>query len=85
MFLGAWYHWLWSHTTGRPYTYIIRDFYHELPFPFMLIEAGGIYLFNHYLHTNWMVWVYISIGVLIGHLFWGKDYIPDEGEKSYKK
>ena len=84
MILGTWYKWLWSHTTKRPYTYIIRDFYHELPFPFMMVFAGIVWVFQKYFHASVREWVYIAIGVLIGHLFWGRDYIPDEGEiKTY--
>ena len=37
------YEQLWKHTTGRPYTYIIRDDYHKHPLPwiFMVLGAGS--------------------------------------------
>lgn len=72
------YKWLWSHIGGRPWTYIIRDFYHNHAILFIFIEAWTVYLFNKFLHTDWRAWVLISLGVLLGHLFWGTKYIPEQ-------
>lgn len=53
------YKWLWTHIGGRPWTYIIRDFYHEYPWIVIPIIAG--------------------LGVLLGHLFFGTPYVPNQG------
>lgn len=82
--LGNLYKWLWSHTTGRPYTYLIRDFYHENPILWIFLEAWVIWGINHFFDIEWYVWVFITLGVVLGHLFWGKAWVPDEGEKQYK-
>jgi hypothetical protein len=84
MGLGNLYKWLWSHTTGRPYTYIMRDFYHENPVLSILGEAWTVLIVNHYWVIHWYWWIGITIGILFGHLFWGSAYVPNEGEKSYK-
>lgn len=83
------YAWFWLHTqfwikdkkARRPYTFLIRDFYHEHPILFIFLEAWLIYLINHLLHTDWKIWVGITIGVLLGHLFWGKQWQQGEQEE----
>lgn len=82
--MGKLYEWFWKHTIGRPYTYAIRDFYHENPILWIFLEAWTIYLINFLWDIPWWVWFFISLGVLLGHLFWGKSWVPDEGEKHYK-
>jgi hypothetical protein len=51
----------------------------------MLLFAGIVWIFTRYLAAYWMDWIYVSIGVLIGHLFWGMPYIPDEGDNKTKQ
>lgn len=43
-FIAKAYEWLWQHTTGRPYTEIIREDYHKHPLPwiFLLLGAGSL-------------------------------------------
>lgn len=57
--LAMCYKWLWTHIGGRPWTYIIRDSYHNHP----IIWLG----------------VAVSLGILLGHLFFGTPYIPNQG------
>ncbi len=56
--LGRFYRFLWMSIGGRPWTYIIRDSYHQRP----------------------LIWFAIVtlIGILLGHLFWGKPWIPGQ-------
>lgn len=82
--MAKWYKFLWKHIGGRPWTYIIRDFYHEMPIPFIMIEAWVIWAINYFWDVHWWVWLFISLGILLGHLFWSGKWIPGEGEKRYK-
>lgn len=45
---------IWGRLGGRPYTYMIRDAWHQ--YPLLIILFGGFGL--------------VSIGSLLGHLFW---------------
>ena len=86
--IGANYRWFWYHTqfwikdkaARRPYTFMMRDFYHDSPIIvcFALVYAGfalGAWLvpFDHML--------LFSGGLLIAHLFWGGSYIHDQQEE----
>jgi hypothetical protein len=74
------YKWLWSHIGGRPWTYIIRDFYHEVEFVVILgMLALGYYLARRVsLHDFVSILVVLAAGYLLGHLFWGTRYIPGQ-------
>ena len=70
--------WIKNKRKRRPYTYLIRDFYHQAPAPFI----GIIVTVSYYSYT-WIEFdtvVAIAIGVVGGHLFWGGKYIPGQQE-----
>ena len=74
-----WYKWLWKHTTGRPFTYAIRDTWHKFEGLWIigLVSAGA--LLGHYLWEIifWLLLAF-ALGYIAGHLFWGKAYIPGQ-------
>lgn len=75
------YRWLWSHTTGRPYTYILRDIWHKAEFVWIVaLIAVGVVLGHHF---DWVTILEImgifTIGFTFGHLFWGRAYQEDQG------
>lgn len=53
--LAKLYQAIWSRLGGRPYTYMIRDLWHQ--YPLLWIFAGG--------------GIVGLIGAVLGHLFWG--------------
>ena len=82
------YSWFWYHTEvwlhpkeRRPYTYMIRDFYHKHPILTIFITMWAGYVFNRLCNVSWEVWLVLSLGVLLGHLFWGTKY--EEGQQEY--
>ena len=84
------YEWLWYHLEfwmppedRRPFTFIMRDIYHQAPAVIVL----GLGFFFYALGRFWLpltprefLFVVFSslAGTLNGHLFWGKDYVPGE-------
>lgn len=71
---------LWSKIGGRPWTYIIRDIWHQLEFFWIVgLVSLGVYLGHHY---DWRQilfgWLIFTAGYLAGHFFWGTDYIPNQ-------
>lgn len=69
--LGAGYEWVWQHTTGRPYTYIMRDH----PYLLVLPAAAILSRLTRKLPLRyWARLVYMTVvaGVffLAGHVFW---------------
>lgn len=76
------YKWgLWNWIGGRPWTYILRDIWHKCEFVWIIgLIAIGVFLGHHF---DWIIVLEIlgifTIGFVSGHLFWGKDYIPDQG------
>ena len=83
MLLANLYRKLWKATTGRPYTFIIRDTWarYEGLWIVGLVACGAIA--GHY----WGIIGVLkglgifTIGYIAGHLFWGTRYNPDEREK----
>jgi hypothetical protein len=82
------YAWLWFHLESpfirdpelrRPFTFIIRDFYHAHP-----ILWTWMAIFTWYWLSRWFIsfdsFVLISLGILLGHLFWGSKYTPGQQE-----
>lgn len=84
------YKWFWQHTEfwldpgeQRPYTFILRDCYHNYPLPTVLL-LGTIF----YCLGRWWLPVALSefligvisllLGTILGHLWWGMPYIPNE-------
>lgn len=68
---------LWSLIGGRPWTYIIRDFYHKAE----LFIIVGFFMFGYFIRPYLSVgtfWTYIGVlsgGYILGHLFWGRKWI----------
>ena len=64
---------------GRPWTYILRDAWHELEGLWIigLVAIGA--LIGHWLWEMifWFLLVF-ALGYIAGHLFWGMRYIPGQ-------
>ncbi len=75
------YKWgLWHWIGGRPWTFIIRDARQKYPTPWMLGIMVVSSIVGHY-YWGWMLligFVVLLIGILWGHLWWGKVYIPNQ-------
>lgn len=84
------YKWFWWHIEfwlepedRRPLTYIFRDWYHNYPLIIIIILSAFFYCLGRW-------WLPVSVGdfligffcllvgALLGHLFWGQPYIPDQ-------
>jgi len=74
------YKWLYSRIGGRPWTFIIRDFYHKFEFFWIVGLVGlGVWLGHNYNWRSMLIgWLIFSLGYLTGHLFWGTRYIPNQ-------
>lgn len=78
---------LWKRIGGRPWTYIIRDAWHEAEFLWIVAMVSlGIWLGDIAPVKLILIgWLIFATGYLAGHLFWGTEYIPhqqgDAGEK----
>jgi hypothetical protein len=74
------YKWLYSRIGGRPWTYIIRDFYHKYEVPNLLIVLAIGAVIGHYIGwTLFLIALAILLcGVIVGHLFWGTGYVPNQ-------
>ena len=74
------YKWWWSKIGGRPWTFIMRDFYHN--FEYLIII--GFFTLGYFLRPYFTVREFtigITVGTicfLLGHLFWGKKYIEGQ-------
>jgi len=76
-----WYKRLWSRMGGRPWTYILRDFYHKFEY-LIIIGFFSIGYFVHPYLTTREFYLITGVGTfcfILGHLFWGKEY--QEGQK----
>ena len=80
---GLKYEWIHSHIGGRPWTYIIRDFYHGNPVGWTLLLFTIGYFLEPYI--GFMDYVKIGAGVLLGHLFWGAPWIPNQPDDATLK
>ena len=74
------YKMLWSHTTGRPFTYMIRDLWHKAEFVWIIgLVAVGVWMGHNF---DWIEVLKImgifTIGFIFGHFFWGRKYIPNQ-------
>ena len=74
------YKWLWSRVGGRPWTFILRDFYHQFEYFILLIPLLLGYYVQPYLCARdlWIIIGALTIGYVCGHLFWGKKYIEGQ-------
>jgi len=90
---GSLYAWFWYHTelwlsppARRPYTFILRDVYHNSPLMVtILLGAAG------YISGRWLILVtprafiivlaVLLVGTVLGHLFWGGAWISGQQER----
>ena len=77
------YRWWWSRLGGRPWTYIMRDVYHKGEFFIILVFFMIGYFVHPYLSLQgfWVGVVVLAVGYLLGHLFWGKNWVPGQKGK----
>lgn len=71
------YKWWWEKIGGRPWTYILRDAWHNAEFFWLVgLVSLGIWL-GHTFTFDVVIkgWLIFSVGYLFGHLFWGTSYI----------
>ena len=74
--IEGWYKILWSAVGGRPWTYILRDIWHEAEYvPSVFLFALGV-VAARYLSDIAIIalWVAYTFGYIGGHLFWGSTY-----------
>jgi len=76
------YEWIWRRTTGRPFTYIIRDWWVDYePLWIIGMIALGATLGEHYgFLTVMKILAIFAVGILFGHLFWGTPWRRGERE-----
>jgi len=77
--------WIKRAVNRRPYTFIFRDCYHKYPLPTIVGLAIGFYMIGYYTSSISILWLLgivlaLVIGIILGHLFWGKKYIPNQQE-----
>ena len=71
LFMFTSYTWLWESTTGRPYTYIMRD--HPWLLPFLALPAASALVAR--VPFTWrgrvtVVWLVGLVMFLAGHVYW---------------
>jgi len=69
----------------RPYTYLFRDLYHKFPLVVITLGAIVMYLIGRYTAFSSILVVLslivaVLIGEVLGHIWWGKKYIPNQQE-----
>jgi len=71
---------LWSRIGGRPWTYIIRDLWHEFEFIWIVgLVSLGVWLGHNYDWQSVLAgWIIFAIGYCAGHFFWGTPHIPNQ-------
>jgi hypothetical protein len=81
------YTWLWYNTEfwlepvdRRPFTYIIRDFYHAFPVFYSSIIFLIGYLIGYFANLSWWIVIAFYLGIIGGHLFWGAAWKKGEQE-----
>ena len=69
----------------RPYTFLMRDWYHTAPLPTIVGLAITFYMIGRYTTLAsiwWLLGVVLALvaGIILGHLFWGRKHIPNQQE-----
>lgn len=77
------YKWLWSKIGGRPWTFIMRDFYHEVEFAVIIPLLILGWFSRDWLSPREGIFVLcgLVIGYILGHLFWGRRWIKGQEGK----
>jgi len=88
MFDMTWKEWLgyglykklWSLTTGRPFTFILRDIWHKFEwFWIIALISTGVWMGHHFAWVEVLKYLGVfTVGYIGGHLFWGKEYKPNQ-------
>lgn len=65
------YKWFWSQWGGRQWTSIMRD-------------SSRNHILLWLLGAGVIAWLSFLLGVLVGHLFWGKEWKVGEGRQRYE-
>ena len=70
---------LWSAIGGRPWTYILRDIWHKYEglCIILLVSLGAIVGQWLWPLIFWLLLAF-ALGYTAGHLFWGKEYVPNQ-------
>jgi len=70
--LGKAYEWLWKHTTGEPWTYIMRRHPLYLLLPAIAITTTLAWARRRY--KGWVIGLAVGVaaflGFICGHVFW---------------
>jgi hypothetical protein len=70
---------IWSHIGGRPWTFILRDAWYKIEGLWIIgLVAVGALLGHWWWHIIPRLLLAFALGYVGGHLFWGKDYVPDQ-------
>ena len=70
---------LWKRVGGRPWTYILRDAWHKVEGLWIIgLVVVGALLGHFWWHLIFWFLLVFAVGYIAGHLFWGKDYIPNQ-------
>ncbi len=71
---------LWRLIGGRPWTFILRDMWHKAEFVWVVgLVSLGVYLGHHYPWRSVLIgWFIFSLGYLLGHVFWGTNYVENQ-------
>ena len=77
------YKWLWSKIGGRPWTYILRDVWHEAEWVYQALWfAIGVVAASHFGWKGALIAFGIyTFGYINGHLWWGTKYIKGQKGK----
>lgn len=77
----SFYKMLWSKIGGRPWTFIMRDIYHEAEWVthFIWFSLGILVLsIFHDVCLAFILFGVYTFGYISGHLFWGKKWIKGQ-------
>ena len=86
MVIGDIYKAIWSVIGGRPWSYILRDIWHKYEgLCIIALVAIGAVLGHWLWHLVLWLLLFFALGYIAGHLFWGKEYIPNQTDNDEEK